>query len=132
MIKFATLAMAGLVSLAAFAPAQAANISVSASGPSAASPITPLISAATLTGKADNRGHVRSRGFGRKSFGHGGFRSHRGFGLNRGFHRGFSRFKQKKFRKHHRGFYRHHHRGFRYHSKYGRSRFNRGNVFRHR
>lgn len=132
MIKFTTLAVSGLVSLTALAPAQAAHISVSETSAIAASPIRPLISAETLAGKAENRGHVRSRGFGRKSFGRGGFRSHRGFGLNRGVHHGLSGLKHKKFRKHHRGFDRHYHRGVKHHGKYGHSRFTRGNVFRHR
>ena len=130
MIKFSPLALAGFVALAAFAPAQAANISISEPGPVAASPINPLISGDTLAGKAENRGHVRSRGFGRSRFGHRGFRSHRGFGLNRGFHRGLSRFKYKKSLKHRRGIDRHHHRDFKHHGKYGHSRFNRDNVFR--
>ncbi|SIO21560.1 hypothetical protein SAMN02745824_3389 [Parasphingorhabdus marina DSM 22363] len=132
MIRFSSLALAGLVALAAFAPAQAANISITGPGPVGASPISPLISGDTLAGKAENRGHVRSRGFGRSRFGHRGFRSHRGFGLHRNSHRGLSGFKHKTFRKHHRGLDRHFRSKFKHHGKYGHSRFNRDNVFRHR
>ncbi len=135
MLKLTSIAMTGLIALVAITPAKAANLAdnaaVSESTITADNGVETPVSADALQGKAENRGHFRSRGFGHR----GGFRSHGRFGHHRGLHHGKSRLKHKEIFGHHKGFSRHHDRSFGHHkkfSKFGHSKFYGHRSFRHR
>lgn len=127
MLKLTSIAMTGLLALAAAAPAQAANLvsntAVTGSTIVVDNVIEAPVSSDVLQGKAENRRHFRSRGFGH----------------SRGLHHGKSRLKQKKIFGHHKGlnrsFSRHHNRGLGHHkkfSKFGVSKFHGHRNFRRR
>ncbi|WP_108811884.1 hypothetical protein [Sphingorhabdus sp. Alg231-15] len=135
MLKLTSIAMTGLLALVAISPAQAANLAdnVAASGATIVvdNGVETPVSADALQGKAENRGHFRSRGFGHR----GGFRSHGRFGHHRGLHHGKSHLKHKKVFGHHKGISRHRDRSFGHHkkfSKFGHSKFYGHRNFRHR
>ncbi len=135
MLKLTSIAMTGLLALVAITPAQAANLAgnTATAGSSivADNHIETTVSSDALQGKAQNRGHFRSRGFGHR----GGIRSHGRFGHNRGIHHGKSRLKHKKIFGHQKGFSRHHDRGFGHHkkfSKFGHSKLYGQRSFRRR
>ncbi|WP_229954518.1 hypothetical protein [Parasphingorhabdus litoris] len=139
MLKLTSIAMTGLLALAAVAPAQAANLgdnaAVAETKIAADIAVASPVSTDALQGKAENRRHVRSRGFGHR----GGFRSHGRFGHHRGLHHGKSHLKHKKIFGHHKGFdrrfSRHHDRSFGHHRqfrKFGHSKFYGHRTFRHR
>lgn len=135
MLKLTSIAMTGLLALAAVTPAQALDLvdNAAVTGSTIATDIgvETLVSTDALQGKAENRRHVRSRGFGHR----GGFRSHGRFGHHRGLRHGKSHLKHKKIFGHHKGFSRRHDRGFGHHkkfSKFGHSKFYGHRNFRHR
>ncbi|MEP2102550.1 MAG: hypothetical protein ABJP02_00595 [Parasphingorhabdus sp.] len=139
MTKLTSIVMTGLLALAAVTPAQAANlgdnIANAGSTITADNAVETLVSPDALQGKAENRRHLRSRGFGHRS----GYRSHGRFGHHRGLHHGKPHLKHKKIFGDHkglnRGFSRHHDRSFGHHkkfSKFGQSKFYGRRNFRHR